>query len=140
LARNQFFRPVYFERQITGEQIVVSIPEGTYYWTVKSVAQNGKESAESTTAKFTLLPRTGSSSSISLEVNEFVQHGHSIEVSGHTEPGARVMVNGDEAVLKPDGSFSHFTKQLPSGENMITITTQNAKGGFNHVSRPITIQ
>src|SRR5215469_2344503 len=43
-----------------------------------------------------------------LAVNESVQHGHSVEVRCRTEPGARVMVNG-EGAPKPDGSFSHFT-------------------------------
>jgi len=140
VSRNQFFRPpMVLDRTTTGEQMVVSMAEGTYYWRVRSVGEGGKESAESS-AKFTLLPKAGSSSNIALEVSEFVQHGHSIEVSGRTEPGARVMVNGDEAILKPDGSFSHFTKQLPTGENVITVTAFNTRGGFNHVSRAVTIQ
>ena len=101
---------------------------------------NAKESAKSTTAKFTPLPRTLGSSCISFEANELVRHRHSIKVSGRIEPGAEIMVNGDEGVPKPDGSFSLFTKQPRRGENTTTITAQNAKGGFNHVWRPITIQ
>ena len=140
VSRNQFFRqPMVYDRTITSDQIALPIPEGTYYWRVRSVGDSGKESAESG-SKFTLLPKPSDSSSIALEVTDFVQHGHSIEVRGRTEPGARVMINGDEAILRGDGSFSHFTKPLPSGENVITVTTQNAKGGFNHVSRPVTIQ
>jgi hypothetical protein len=140
ISRNQFFnQPMLVDRTITGEQIPVILPEGTYYWRVRSVGESGKESAEST-AKFTLLPRGSGNSGISLEVSPFVQHGHTIEVRGQTEPGARVIINGDEAVLRPDGTFFHFTKPLPSGENMITVTAQNAKGGVNNVSRPVLIQ
>jgi hypothetical protein len=140
VSRDQFFnQKMVLDRTITGEQIALIIPEGTYYWRVRSVGENGKESAEST-AKFTLLPRGSGNSSIALEVSPFVQHGHTIEVRGQTEPGARVIINGDEAVLRPDGSFFHFTKPLPSGESMITVTAQNAKGGVNNVSRPVLIQ
>jgi hypothetical protein len=50
------------------------------------------------------------------------------------------MVNGQEAVVDPEGKFSHFTNPLPPGENLITITAQNTKGGYNIVSRPVNIQ
>jgi hypothetical protein len=50
------------------------------------------------------------------------------------------MVNGQEAVVSSDGTFHHFTTQLPTGENVITVTAQNAKGGFNNISRPVNIQ
>jgi len=63
-----------------------------------------------------------------------------IEVHGRTEQSARVMVNGQEAVVSSDGTFHHFTNPLPTGENVITVTAQNAKGGFNNISRPINIQ
>src|SRR5260370_4381860 len=140
VSRNQFFRPpMVLDRTTTGEQMVVSMAEGTYYWRVRSVGEGGKESAESS-AKFTLLPKAGSSSNIALEVSEFVQHGHSIEVSGRTEPGARVMVNGDEAILKPDASFFPFTNQRPTDKSGITVPAFNTRGGFNPVSKAVTIQ
>ena len=69
-----------------------------------------------------------------------MQHGHVFEIRGHTESGARVMVNGQEAVVGSGRQIQPFTNPLPPGENLITITAQNTKGGYNTVSRPVNIQ
>jgi len=51
------------------------------------------------------------------------------------------MVNGQEVPrVSSEGKFTHYTNQLPPGENWITITAQDAKGGYNVVSRPVNIQ
>ncbi|MBV9574221.1 MAG: hypothetical protein JOY93_09215, partial [Acidobacteriales bacterium] len=69
------------------------------------------------------------------------QHGHVIEVAGKTEAGARVMVNGREVpVVAADGSFHYFTPPFPTGESVITITAQNAKGGVNTLQKKVAIQ
>jgi hypothetical protein len=116
------------------------LPEGTYYWVVQTIGENGMESAESPKNKFSLVPKGDSGASIALELGDFVQIGHSIEVKGRTEAGARVMVNGQEAVVNADGTFSHFTSPLPTGDNMITVTAQNAKGNWSTKQRSVTIQ
>ena len=65
-------------------------------YTPLSIGPDGKESIESETYKFTVVPKgTGS---LALELSDFTQLGHVIEVKGHTEPNARVMVNGQEAI------------------------------------------
>ena len=70
-----------------------------------------------------------------------MQHGHVIEVTGKTEVGARVMVNGREVPLvATDGGFHYFTPPLPNGESMITITAQNSQGGVNTQQKRIVIQ
>ena len=142
LAHNQFFsvNSVVFDKTVTSDQIVLAVPEGVYFWKVSSIGEDGKESADSPTNRFILAPKGTGSLSIALEVGDFVQHGHRIEVRGKTEPGARVMVNGEEAIMGADGTFRHMTNTLPAGENMITVTAQNTKGGYNNVSRPVTIQ
>jgi hypothetical protein len=50
------------------------------------------------------------------------------------------MVNGQEAVVASDGAFHHFTNPLPTGENVITVTAQDAKGGVNTVTKQVVIQ
>lgn len=143
VSRNRFFTPasVVFDKNISGSQVVLKdMAMGTYWWQVRSMGENGKESVESPPSRFTLLPKGTDGASIALELGDFVQHGHSIEVKGRTEPGARVMVNGQEAVVNGDGTFRHFTNQLPTGDNMITVTAQNAKGGVNTKQQPVVIQ
>jgi hypothetical protein len=76
-----------------------------------------------------------------LELEPLVQHGHVLELTGKTEVGARVMVNGQEVpVIGNDGIFHYFTPPLSAGESVITITAQNAKGGVNTVQRTVVIQ
>jgi hypothetical protein len=143
ISKNQFFGPtsLVFDRDIATPQVVLKdLPAGTYYWEVRSVGDNGKESVESQKSKFTLMPKGNETSSIALEVGDLVQHGHVIEVRGRTERGARVMVNGQEAVTDVDGSFHHFTSALPTGDNIITVTAQNSKGGVSTKQQTVTIQ
>ena len=76
-----------------------------------------------------------------MQLDPFVQHGHVIEVIGKTEIGARVMVNGKEVpVVSDDGSFHYFTPPLPNGENLITVTAQNSKGGVDTRQEKVVIQ
>ena len=140
ISKSQSFAPgaLLVDHREPGTQVLVAnLPEGVYYWQVLSVGLDGKESSESETSRFNVVPKgTGS---LALEL-DYVQLGHVIEVRGKTEPNARVMVNGQEAVVNGDGSFHHFTNPLPTGENMITVTAQNSKGGVNTVTKPVVIQ
>jgi hypothetical protein len=78
---------------------------------------------------------------MNLDLDPFVQHGHVIEVTGKTETGARVMVNGREVpLIGNDGTFHYFTPALPIGESVITITAQNSRGGVNTKQKKVVIQ
>ncbi|HEV8180737.1 MAG TPA: fibronectin type III domain-containing protein, partial [Candidatus Angelobacter sp.] len=114
VSRNPSFAgPVVVDDKKPSTQVMVTnLQEGvTYYWQVSSIGQDGKESIESEIYKFTVVPKgTGL---LALEVGDLVQMGHVIELKGHTEPNAHVMVNGQEAVVGPDGAFHHFTNPLP---------------------------
>jgi hypothetical protein len=145
LSRNPYFSSLVITPPpvVDATQIQLThLPEGPYYWSVQSLGENGKESVDSEKNRFTVIPKSDDrSSNIALELDEFSQHGHVIEVRGHTEPNARVMVNGQEvALIAGDGSFHHFTSPLPTGENIITVTAQNAKGGVNTVTKHVVIQ
>jgi len=51
------------------------------------------------------------------------------------------MVNGREVPLvADDGTFHYFTPPLPNGENLLTITAQNSKGGVNTHQEKVVIQ
>jgi hypothetical protein len=125
------------DKKPTTQVVVTNLPEGVYYWQVASIGQDGKESIESETSRFTVAPKGNGSLALELD---YVQLGHVIEVKGRTEPDARVMVNGQEAVVNGDGSFHYFTNPLPTGENMVTVTAQNTKGGVNTVTKQVVIQ
>jgi glucodextranase-like protein len=117
--------------------VVTNLPEGVYYWQVASIGPDGKESIASEISKFTVVPKGNGNLALELD---YVQLGHVIEIKGKTEPNARVMVNGQDAVVNGDGTFHHFTNPLPTGENIITVTAQDAKGGVSTATKQVVIQ
>jgi hypothetical protein len=142
LSRNPYFSSTLVDKKVnTADVTVTSLGEGAYYWMVQSYGANGKESVESEKNRFTIISKGKQTEAISLELDPFVQHGHVIEVTGKTETGARVMVNGREVpMISTDGTFHYFTPPLPTGEAVITITAQTAQGGVNTQQKKLIIQ
>jgi FecR protein len=142
ISQNPYFSSTIVDRKVNTADVIVSgLGEGAYYWLVQSYDANDKESLESQKNRFTIIPKGKNTTAINLELDPFMQHGHVIELTGKTEAGARVMVNGREVpVVGVDGSFHYFMPPLPPGESLITITAQNAKGGVNTLQKKIVIQ
>ena len=142
LSRNPYFSSTLVDKKVnTAAVTVTSLGEGAYYWMVQSYDTAGKESVESEKNRFTIISKGKQTEAIELELNPFIQHGHVIEVTGKTQTGARVMVNGSEVpMLSPDGGFHYFTPPLPTGEAVITVTAQTAQGGVNTQQQKIIIQ
>ena len=142
ISHNPYFSSTIVDRRVNTADVIVSgLGEGAYYWLVQSYDAEDKESVESQKNRFTIIPKGQNTTAIDLELDPFMQHGHVIELTGKTEVGARVMVNGREVpMIGPDGSFHYFMPPLPPGESLVTITAQNAKGGVNTVQKKIVIQ
>ena len=142
ISRNPYFSSTLVDKKInTADVTVTSLGEGAYYWLVQSYDVAGKESVESEKNRFTIISKGKQTEAINLELDPFVQHGHVIEVTGKTENGARVMVNGREVpMITTDGTFHYFTPPMPTGESVITVTAQTAQGGVNTQQKKIIIQ
>lgn len=142
IAHNPYFSSLLLDRKVDGASVVVTgLPIGAYYWSIQSYDSSGHESVESEKNRFTIIAKTTEKVDLSLDLDPFIQHGHVIEITGKTEAGARVMVNGREVPLVgDDGSFHYFTPPLPNGESLITVTAQNSKGGVNTRQEKVIIQ
>jgi len=142
ISRNPYFSSTLVDKRVnTAAVTVTSLGEGAYYWMVQSYSASGKESVESEKNRFTIISKGKETEAIDLELDPFIQHGHVIEVTGKTQTGARVMVNGSEVpMINPDGGFHYFTPPLPPGEAVITVTAQTAQGGVNTQQKKIIIQ
>jgi FecR protein len=142
ISRNPYFSSTLVDKKITTAAVTVTnLGEGPYYWMVQSYDSSGKESVESEKNRFTIIPKGKDTEAIELELDPFIQHGHVIEVTGKTQTGARVMVNGSEVpMIAADGGFHYFTPPLPAGEAVITVTAQTAQGGVNTQQTKIIIQ
>jgi len=142
ISRNPYFSSTLVDKKVnTAAVTVTNLGEGVYYWMVQSDDTSGKESVESEKNRFNIISTGKTSEAIDLELDPFIQHGHVIEITGKTQTGARVMVNGSEVPLvTSDGGFHYFTPPLPSGEAVITVTAQTAAGGVNTQQKKIVIQ
>jgi len=142
ISRNPYFSSTLVDKKVNAAAVTVSgLGGGVYYWMVQSYDATGKESVESEKNRFNIIPKGKGTEAIELELDPFVQHGHVIEVTGKTQIGARVMVNGSEVpMVGADGSFHYFTPPLPPGEAVITVTAQTAQGGVNTQQQKIIIQ
>jgi hypothetical protein len=142
ISRNPYFSSTLVDKKVnTADVTVTSLGEGAYYWMVQSYEASGKESVESEKNRFTIIPKGKQTEAIDLELDPFIQHGHVIEVTGKTQIGARVMVNGREVpMVTTDGTFHYFTPPLATGEAVITVTAQTAQGGVNTQQKKIIIQ
>jgi FecR protein len=142
ISHNPYFSSLLLDRKVETPSVVVTgLPVGAYYWSIQSYNAAGKASVESEKNRFTLIVKAKEKIELALDIDPLVQHGHVIEVTGKTEAGARVMVNGREVpIVGDDGTFHYFTPPLANGETLLTVTAQNSKGGVNTHREKVVIQ
>jgi len=142
VSQNPYFSSTVYDRVLPVTNVKVpGLKEGSYYWVVTSLDVNGRESVESERNQFSVVLRSNDVAAVTLDLEPFVQHGHVLEIKGKTDSGARVMVNGNEVpMVRNDGVFSYFTPPLPTGENTVTVTAQNAKGGVKTSQKKVVIE
>lgn len=104
---------------------------GDYFWRIRAIDQDNTVSEPSDPFKFTLVAQ-GKQQEMFLEVDEPRLQGNVVEVVGRTEPGATLIINGEQvADIQPDGHFRYFTPPMQRGSHTIAITGQNRRGGTN---------
>ena len=143
ISRNPYFSSTIVDRKVATADVSVSgLNEGAYYWMVQSNDAEGRASVESEKNRFTIITKSADdNATIGLDLDPLIQHGRVLELTGKTEQGARVMVNGREVpMVGSDGRFHYFTPPMPPGESVVTITAQDSKGGVNTLQRKVLIQ
>jgi hypothetical protein len=140
ISSNAAFNSVAKEQHVTGTSTeVTGLDPGEYFWNVLAIGPGKKESEASDTYKFTIVAQ-GKGGDMLLVVDETVLHGSVVEIIGHTEPSAALIINGNNvAGIKPDGHFSYFTEPLSKGSHTIMVTGQNRRGGMKNFPIQIVI-
>jgi len=140
ISSNASFNTVAKEQRLAGTSTeVTGMDSGDYFWNVVAIGPSKKESEASDTYKFTLVAQ-GKGADMLLVVDETVLHGSVVEIIGHTEPSAALIINGNNvAGIKPDGHFSYFTEPLSKGSHTIMVTGQNRRGGMKNFPIQIVI-
>lgn len=124
------FNHLITERKVSTTGVdVIGLEPGDYFWRVRAIDENDTASEASDPYKFTLVAQ-GKEQEMQMQVDGTQLHGDVVEVMGRTEPGAALIINGEEvADIKPDGTFRYFTQPMTHGSHEIVITGQNRRGG-----------
>jgi hypothetical protein len=124
------FTHIVMERKTAEANVeITGLDPGDYFWRVRAIDENNTVSEPSDPYKFTLVAQ-GKEQEMLLEVDGTQLHGDVVEVMGRTEPGAALIINGEEvADIKSDGTFRYFTPVMTRGSHEIVITGQNRRGG-----------
>src|ERR1700734_3700652 len=102
---------------------------GDYFWRVRAIDEKNSISDPSDTFKFTLVAQDKEKEML-LDVDDTELQGNVVEVIGRTEPGAALIINGEQvADISSDGHFRYFTEPMTRGSHSIVITGQNGRGG-----------
>jgi hypothetical protein len=129
-STTSMFNRVVMEKKISTNSVdITGLAPGDYFWRVRAIDEKNATSDESNSFKFTLVTQ-GKELEMLLEVDDTELHGNNVEVIGRTEPGAALIINGEQvADIKPDGRFRYFTQPMTRGSHTIVITGQNRRGG-----------
>jgi|SRR5579872_1641707 len=131
VSTTSMFSRIVEDRKLAGTSADISgFEPGDYFWDVMATDAQKHVSAASDTFKFTLATQ-GKGQEMMLEIGPTELHGNVVEISGRTEPGAALIINGESvADIHPDGSFKYFTPSLGRGSHTIAVTGQNRRGGI----------
>jgi hypothetical protein len=133
ISTNTMFTKIVKEAsKVTGTSVDISgLDAGDYFWNVTATSAKKASSDVSETYKFTLVAQ-GKSQDMLLEIQSTQLVGHAVEITGRTEPGAALIINGQPVPnIAKDGTFRHFTEPLLPGEHTIVVIGQNRRGGTN---------
>ena len=124
------FNHVVMNKKISNESVeITGLDPGDYFWRVRAIDAEGKTSDVSDPFKFILVVH-GKEQEMLLEVDSTELNGNVVEVIGRTEPGAALIINGEQvASIQPDGHFRHFLPAMVKGSHEIILTGQNRRGG-----------
>ena len=130
VSTTSMFSRIVEDRKLAGTSADISgLDPGDYFWDVIATDALKHVSAASDTFKFTLATQ-GKGQEMVLEIGDTELHGNVVEISGRTEPGAALIINGESvADIHPDGTFKYFTQSLGRGSHTIAVTGQNRRGG-----------
>lgn len=130
ISTTTMFTKTVKEKVVPSNSVDLSgLDTGDYFWNVFATDAKKQNSAISDTFKFTLVAQ-GRAQEMALQVEGTQIHGRVVEVYGHTENGATLMVNGQTVPnIGQDGGFRYFTEPLEPGQHTIVIIGQNRRGG-----------
>lgn len=118
--------------------------EGSFYWRVASSDSQGRKSPWSETKNFRVLSMGSvyweDTSPPELVLSEVYVNGRILIVTGKTEPGVRLDIDGQEIAVEADGSFSRSITHSGLGLVPLVVTAMDAAGNRAVARREVLIE
>lgn len=119
--------------------------EGSFFWQVAALGLGGLAGPWSETRTFRVVAHGGGDSEEDrtppqLEIIEVRPYGAKVLVSGRTEPGARVEINGNNVAVQADGSFSLTIQPAREGLESVEIVATDTWGNETRKRQEVFIE
>jgi len=113
--------------------------EGSYYWRVSAVFDDGTEGPASEIRKFRIVPGTlmptGDKQPPPLTIDDFLVFATQVIVRGKTEPGALLAVDGSKIDVYDDGTFTAVIPLRKTGRQTLVFIASDIAGNATRVER-----
>jgi hypothetical protein len=133
VSERPLFRPILHDRRVT--EPVFGFPgahPGSYFWRVSAFDDTGRPGRWSESRSFRVISEgfrdPDDRTPPRLDISEIMVVGTNAIVSGQSEPGSLVWVDGERVDVRDDGRFTWVVKLRADGENKIRFVAQDAAG------------
>jgi len=136
IARSRLFIPdsiLSVDDRARPEAAVTATEEGAFYWRVATLGKGNVVSEWSPTRRFKVLaggPRSGGPDTVppELVLSRPQVNGTLVILSGRSEPGSSVTVNGEPADVDATGAFKKVISFQREGVNVLTVRAVDGAG------------
>jgi len=119
--------------------------EGTFQWRVAAVARDGLQGPWSNARSFRVVAgltpgERGDKTPPPLELEQVQVYGNLFIVSGRTEPGASVRINGEAALVQQSGSFTKTLLVAREGWSVLELVASDTSGNVATLRQRVFVE
>lgn len=119
------------DRQKTGATLGLRA-EGSFEWRVAAIDREGVQGPWSEPRRFRVAAvspgTTGQARKLALDLHSVNTYGSIFMLSGTTEPGAELEINGERVSVRADGSFAKTIQVFSAGWSFLRLKARDSRG------------
>jgi hypothetical protein len=144
VASQALFSETIVDRAVsTNKATLPRTTEGSYYWRIAAIFDDGTEGPASEVRKFRVVAGTlspiGDKDPPVLIIDDFLPFATQVIVRGKTEPGALLSVEGNRIDVYDDGTFTSVIPLRRAGTQKLVFVAQDVAGNSTRVERSVTV-
>jgi hypothetical protein len=145
VSRSRLFGEQLVDRRRDSTSATLGVnDEGNFYWRVAAYGDDGVLGPWSSLRKFRALSLGGigwkDTVAPQIELAEVQVNGNIVIVTGKTEPGVRLEIDGQRAPVEADGSFSMSVTPESEGLVDVVVSAVDASGNRSEARRQVFIE